>query len=952
MDDGTHAPGDASGRRPAYYRWLPRRFNWQLMLFTSISLVVTILGLGGYTAREQAMLAREAMTGQMVALARNLATTSANFMVTGDFVGIEEVSTQSASFPSILSILVVDASGRPLSEIVNQGGRAVPRFSSARVGLPAAAKPLIQYDEGSGAASGWNSFLVQPGKMAVWQPVSGGSLLGWVRLTYSLDSVNEIVVNIWQTSLLAAGLAIGAALLVLALSLQPPLRALRAATRFAGRLDQARGEQMPVSCGTVEIEALGTALNSASARLFAQEQALQQSEYSYRSLVENLYEVIFQTDRQSAFVFLNPMWAEITGHPVADTLGKNFLNFIHADDRERGLAGLLPLLERQQEFWRDEIRFVTQAGDSRWFEVSAQLVKDKEYGITGITGALNDITERKLSQDALQAAKEAAEAANRAKSEFLANMSHEIRTPMNGIIGLTELALETTLTGDQRDYLCMVKSSADSLLTIINDILDFSKIEAGKLDMEETDFSLGQVVSETVMTVSLDAHQKGLELVYEIAPEIPDGLCGDPARLRQILINLLGNAIKFTEQGEVVLSVMPESRAGDTVCLHFLVRDTGIGIPEAKQAFIFAAFSQADTSISRKYGGSGLGLSISVRLAEMMQGRMWLESEAGQGSVFHFTASFKEAAQPVADPEDLAVLVADENATSRHIPGDTLRRWRMAPTCMVRGAGAISAFDETLLAAPAPAASVSRLRILLAEDNDVNQRVAVALLEKQGHSVAVAFNGIEVLAALQREAFDLILMDMQMPVMDGLEATARIREEGCRIPIIALTANAMKGDRECCLAAGMDGYVPKPLRRQALLAEIENVLARRGKVTQGQPEESARGKIDEEELTERVGGDMELLVQLVEMFLAGLPKYRDEIASAIDAADSKALLHAAHSLKGMLGILAARDGHELALRLEKLGHSGEMAGAQEVLAELDIELENLMPWLAVLLSRE
>ena len=513
---------------------------------------------------------------------------------------------------------------------------------------------------------------------------------------------------------------------------------------------------------------------------FHAEEALRQSEQRYRLLFERNLAGVFRCSHDGTVVDCNDAAARILGFESGlELIGRAASQVMVDPDQQRPAAQIIA----EQGTAHQERRLRRKDGSIAWV-IAHTSVQHGTHGLE-FEGTFIDITTRKMAEEEMRKAKEAAEAASRAKSEFLANMSHEIRTPMNGIIGMTELALDTPLSEEQRDFLSTIKNSADSLLNIINDILDFSKVEARKLAIDQLPFSLRDTVRAVIKDLSLRASEKKLSLLCHFAPEVPGAVIGDPGRLRQILMNLAGNAIKFTNRGGIKVLVRRSAENPDL--LHFTVSDTGIGIAPEKQKSIFEAFVQADSSATRHYGGTGLGLTIASQLVTLMGGRIWLESEVGKGSTFHFTAqltatgdsALQAPAKPYPQPESL------------------------------------------------PARGQEPLRILIAEDNPVNSRLATLLVEKQGHRAVTVATGREALKALEQERFDLVLMDLQMPEMDGFEATRiiRERERGTRrhLPIIAMTAHAMSGDRERCLAAGMDNYISKPVDRNLLFAAIESV---------------------------------------------------------------------------------------------------------------------------------
>jgi two-component system sensor histidine kinase/response regulator len=769
------------------------------------------------------------------------------------------------------------------------------------------------------------------------------------------------------------------------------------------------------------------------------EAALRSSEERYRRIVETTPDGYYEVDVNGNYTFFNDAMCDLLGYSRAEMTGMNHRACLDEENSQKLLNAINQVYRTGESIKALEFTFTRRDGSVRHAESSISLITDSKGQAAGFGGFMRDSTERKQAE-ALRQAKMAAETANREKSRFLANMSHEIRTPLNSIIGLIELMLETDLRPDQREDLDVVISSAYALLSLINNLLDFSKIEAGKFKLESAPFQLRDFMKETLRMMAMRTQTKGIELSYRVAAETPDRLVGDPDRLRQVLLNLIENAVKFTDEGEVVVYVDVD-RANDAEAeLHFSVEDTGIGIPKDKQKTIFSAFRQADTKTASRYGGTGLGLAVSSQLVKLMGGELAVSSQTGKGSRFNFAAAFKRLAKEprVRKPADfnfqgMKILVVDDNATTRRITKEMLEEWQMEAKFasnaeearqVLSGSGAqknsvelvlvdsdmpgsdgfalaswikdqklehlrlimmltfpylkrktefkqlgvktsvIKPFNPTELSdaiqvaldkkMPAarrpqkmveakPKTVVRSLKILVAEDTPFNQTFILRLLEKNGFKAILVENGQQAVEMFNPDTIDIILMDVQMPEMDGFEATRKIRkieeQNGGHIPIIAMTAYATEGDRERCLAAGMDDYVSKPISAVKLFKAIEALIPAEKSV------ESTDGHKDvlpnKDNLVKSFENDRGLFKELVEIFVKDYPQMLETLRTSLKALDAQTFSRTAHSLKGMLRNFQAEAAADTAFDLEKKGKQGELDGTDQILENLAAQLEEV-----------
>jgi PAS domain S-box-containing protein len=797
------------------------------------------------------------------------------------------------------------------------------------------------------------------------------------------------------------------------------------------------------------------------------QETLAESEARFRTLFDQTAIGVCVADLDRRLIETNTAYQEITGYSAEELVGMSTLELTHPEDRAHDTGSRRTFASDDSDNYRREKRYVCKDGRVVWANAASSLVRDEHGEPRFIMGVVEDVTERKRAQAELEKAKEEAEAANRAKSDFLANMSHEIRTPMNGVIGMSDLLADTDLDSEQREYVGTVRSSGETLLSLINDVLDFSKIEAEKVELENIVFDLRTSVEDTAVLLAGRAQSKGLEIASLVDYDVPTTLSGDPGRLRQVLTNLLGNAIKFTEEGEILLKAELCEETENEVLVLFEIRDTGIGLDEEQMEHLFESFVQADTSTTRRYGGTGLGLAISERLAKLMGGGIRVESEPGEGSTFYFTARFEKhssevspGSRPRANLRGLKALIVDDNATNRAVLRQQITPWGMEVDDARGGAEALEKlrsaaerdepYDIALLDMQMPqmdglglarsikrerdisaarlvlvtsmgqrgdgeearkagieayltkpvrqaqlydilsmvmgsdeekvslqnerplvtahtlkeAEAQSRARILLVEDNEVNQKVAARTLEKLGYRVDISEDGEEAVEAVSRTDYAAVVMDIQMPKMDGYEATAEIRGRESaagdeRIPIIAMTANALHGDREKALEAGMDDYIAKPVRAN----ELEEVLRRWVSVVEPAVEEGARADgennrsavLDPEVLRslEDLEGDGErgLLAELAGMFLEDADLRMKIMRKAVPENDANTVREAAHALKGSSSNFGAWRIQDACARLQELSESGELRQVPELLERLEEELERARPEFVALEGR-
>ena len=1027
------------GERRGLLRLWPRRLGVQLILLFSLMLAGSMAAFSYRMLNEVVANITSTMKMQAGVLAKDISATGANFLLQRDYTAIEQMLLRAIDFPGVIAIQICDSSGRLVGDVSRSPGKASEvHYGRLPLQVPATSNTSMQFSET---------------RMVVWQPILLGDLLGWTKITYSLQDIVDAEKRFWLTNAFAGAGILLLTLVALVVLVRRPLASIARYTQFAGKLNEMHGGMIPVSQHSIELQKLGEALNSASVRLQEQAAAVSSAMAELEELAafpENNPNIVLSMNADAKVTYMNP-------------------------DGLRTLASIEPWSEKIEVLLPQKIEVLlphdyraivgrcltdgktvraveTEYSQRTWVWTFSPLLSQHIVHCYG-----QEITQTKKAEEYAKNVlleKKAAEAANRAKSVFLANMSHEIRTPLNGVLGFLKLLSKTTLTGTQREYLNTTKVSAGMLLAVINDILDFSKIEAGKISIEQIEIEFKELLEDIVSLHAANAEAKGLALVFVFSKAVPNRLLGDPSRITQVLSNLIGNAIKFTQHGEILVQVNLQQETDADALVQVSVEDSGIGISAESLERLFQPFSQADSSTTRKHGGTGLGLVISKTLVELMGGRVTVESQEGHGAKFAFTLRLPKQTTAMADmpPVEtmagLHILTVTPNARVALSLSENLHAWGITADTVSSGLAALEAmgrvadkehgydavivddaieemtskaFSARLKALPSssnipmillggiskclhakgkgldgfsaciskPAKSSElyqelghiflrekkinavpeskafklqsmetggKLRVLIVDDNEINRKLAKILVEQLGGETDTAEDGSQAVSACAQHTYDLILMDAHMPIMDGVEATTRIRESEKdsqrHVLIIALTANAMSGDRERYLAAGMDEYLTKPINEMAFMSVLHKlgltVEASDGETAH--PAEMPRDPdpqaplpiLDSQMGVELSFGDRETWRKILGMLYDALPAYASNLAAATSAGEMEALFQTAHKLAGASSYCGTPALNHQARQVESLAKRGDVDSTAKSVDALLQQIERLL----------